>query len=433
MRMPWPRSLLMRNSLLLIALVFVTDIASVAVFITFVQKPRITSAATFLANQIATINTILTQLPAESRQSYIQQVNGQQNPPADHPHKHHVLPGPSELGMFLDQLKADLPPGMTVRWQGRPEPILWFKLDMAGQPYWISMPVTRTMHNEGLWSSVILSLILSFIALAVVYAIHRRVNRPLSTLAATAKQVGLGDWPAPLPLEGPSEIRSVSESFNHMIDRLADLETKRATVLAGISHDIRTPLTKLRLTLAMSPSPTQQTQQDLNRYFNDIDRILQQFIDFARGSVDEAMQPGQLNDLITALTADFAGLGHEFALGLSPLPKVMYRPIAMMRLLMNLMDNAVKYGKQGLEVVSWQDMEWMHIAVRDRGAALQTDNFTDLKLPFQRGSHHSTPGSGLGLAIAEQIARQHHGSLTLTPRDGGGMEAHLSIPVTQPA
>jgi len=433
MRMPWPRSLLMRNSLLLVALVFITDIASVAVFIHVVQKPRIESAATFIANQVATINSILTQLPAGSRQNYIQQINGQQTPPAEHPHRRHILPGKSDLGLFLDQLKAALPPGMTVRWQGRPDPILWFKLNMDGQPYWISMPIANTMHNEGLWSSVILSLILSFVALAVVYAIHRRVNRPLSTLAATAKQVGLGDWPAPLPLEGPSEIRSVSESFNHMIDRLADLEAKRATVLAGISHDIRTPLTKLRLTLAMSPLPAQQTQQDLNRYFNDIDRILQQFIDFARGSADETMQTGQLNDLITALAADFAGLGHEFTLELSPLPKMMYRPIAMMRLLMNLMDNAVKYGKQELEVASWQEAAWVHIAIRDRGVALQTENFSNLKLPFQRGSHHSTPGSGLGLAIAEQIARQHHGSLTLTPRDGGGMEAHLSIPVTQPA
>lgn len=432
MRMPWPRSLLMRNSLLLVALVFITDIASVAVFIHFVQKPRIESAATFIANQVATINSILTQLPADSRQAYIQQINGQQTPPAEHPRHRHILPGKSDLGLFLDQLKATLPPGMTVRWQGRPDPILWFKLDMDGQPYWISMPISNTMHYEGLWSSVILSLILSFLALAVVYAIHRRVNRPLSTLAATAKQVGLGDWPAPLPLEGPSEIRSVSESFNHMIDRLADLESKRATVLAGISHDIRTPLTKLRLTLAMSPTPTQQTQQDLNRYFNDIDRILQQFIDFARGSADETMQEGQLNDLIAALAADFAGLGHEFSLALPSLPRIMYRPIAMMRLFMNLMDNAIKYGQKGLEVASWQDEEWIHIVIRDRGVSAQIDNFADLKLPFQRGSHHGTPGSGLGLAIAEQIARQHHGTLTLNARDGGGMEAHICIPIRQP-
>jgi two-component system osmolarity sensor histidine kinase EnvZ len=159
---------------------------------------------------------------------------------------------------------------------------------------------------------------------------------------------------------------------------------------------------------------------------------LQQFMDYAGSGEREAPLPGDLNVLIERLAGDFAGLGHEFELSLAPLPALAYRPISMMRLLMNLMQNAIVYGGSGLAVRTWATADTVTVAVGDRGKGLSAQELEQLKAPFQRGRNaraHSG-GTGLGLSIVERIARLHGGSLRFHPREGGGLEVWVVLPVT---
>jgi two-component system osmolarity sensor histidine kinase EnvZ len=154
-------------------------------------------------------------------------------------------------------------------------------------------------------------------------------------------------------------------------------------------------------------------------------------MDYAGSGEREVAQPGDLNALIGQLAADFAGLGHEFELSLGDMPMFAFRPIAMMRLLMNLMQNAVVYGRTGLAVRTWTEAEVAHAAIGDRGKGIAAEELEQLKAPFSRGRNargHSG-GTGLGLAIVERIARLHGGTLQFLPREGGGLEAHIVLPL----
>ncbi|HXZ09760.1 MAG TPA: ATP-binding protein, partial [Paraburkholderia sp.] len=167
-------------------------------------------------------------------------------------------------------------------------------------------------------------------------------------------------------------------------------------------------------------------------YLDQIDTILQQFMDYAGSGERESAQPGDLNALIDQLAADFAGLGHDFELSLGEVPVFPFRPIAMMRLLMNLMQNAVVYGRTGLAVRTWTEADVAHVVIGDRGKGIAAEELEQLKAPFSRGRNargHSG-GTGLGLAIVERIARLHGGTLQFGPREGGGLEARVTLPLT---
>jgi two-component system osmolarity sensor histidine kinase EnvZ len=293
--------------------------------------------------------------------------------------------------------------------------------------------VPEEAQGGGMLTAVLLSIGLAMLAALTGFALQAHLNRPLLDLAQAARRVSAGEVPPPLPVDGPTEIAQVSGAFNQMTQALQQAEATRALMLAGISHDIRTPLTKLRLAMAMA-NDTNGDEAFIGAaesYLDQIDTILQQFMDYAGSGERETPQSGDLNALISQLAADFAGLGHEFDLQLGELPEHAFRPITMMRLVMNLMQNAVVYGQTGLAVRTWADAHAIHVAVADRGKGLSAEELERLKAPFQRGknAHGKTGGTGLGLAIVERIARLHGGTLEFHPREGGGLEVWAVLPI----
>jgi two-component system, OmpR family, osmolarity sensor histidine kinase EnvZ len=219
-----------------------------------------------------------------------------------------------------------------------------------------------------------------------------------------------------------------------MTATLREADATRALMLAGISHDIRTPMTKLRLAMAMSPAVSRDAAftASAQAYLDSIDTILQQFMDYAGSGAKETPVVGDVNELIRNLAADFAGLGHEFSLSLGEIEPFAFRPISAMRMLMNLMQNAVLYGVTGLEVRTCTDTRAhaVCVVIADRGRGLSGQDPEALKQPFKRGSSDDQPkGTGLGLAIVERIARLHGGSLTLRAREGGGAEAVVMLAI----
>jgi two-component system osmolarity sensor histidine kinase EnvZ len=276
--------------------------------------------------------------------------------------------------------------------------------------------------------TLFLSIALGAVATLAAYLLHRRINRPLQQLLRAADHLGSGGWPEPLMVSGPSELAVVAKTFNRMTEGLVEIESTRAAMLAGISHDIRTPLTKLRLALAM-PESLDAPLSSAERFVDEIDVIVQQFIDFARGGDGEDASIGDLDELIGQLANDFAGLGHSFKLSLGIAHGVPFRPVSTLRMLMNVMQNAVTYGQVGLEVATWSDERWAYVCVQDSGAGIPEEMLSVVKQPFRRGPQvgYQRPGTGLGLAIANRIARQHGGSLDLSRRPHGGMTVRISL------
>lgn len=437
-----PRSLLARNIALLVALVAVTLACSLTVLLHYVQRPRIERAAFIFADYVKTLDGALAALPPAEGRAVATRLGVQAHDPPATPTG---SPDPLHLfrtyqrDVFLTALRRDLPPGMAVRWQvaSEDEERLWIRVHVAGTPAWIALPMAADAHASGILAALALSTALAMLAALTGYGIQRHLNRPLQDLARAAQDICAGATPPPLPTDGPTEIAQVSGAFNRMTEALRQAEATRALMLAGISHDIRTPLTKLRLAMAMSvPRGADDTFVGAAEgYLDQIDTILQQFMDYAGSGERELPQPGDLNALVEQLASDFAGLGHMFALSLGPLPPVSFRPISLMRLLMNLMQNAVVYGKSGLAVRTWADAHTACVAVCDRGDGIDAAQLELLKAPFARGDNargHSG-GTGLGLAIVERIARLHGGALEFRPRDGGGLEALVTLPLTASA
>ncbi|SAK72933.1 periplasmic sensor signal transduction histidine kinase [Caballeronia arationis] len=436
------RSIFARNIALLVALVALSQVCSLTVLMHYVQTPRIERAAATFANYIETLGGLIAAAPPDARAAFVERLHGQRELPADA-----VLEPPRSLttlyrsyqrSTFLAMLRRHLPADVPVRWQfnddrpGRDER-LWFRVHVGGEPYWIALAIPEAAHGEGFASTILLSLVLAALATLTAYVIQRHLNRPLDDLARAARHLSAGGQPEPLPVDGPTEIAQVSVAFNQMTDALREAEATRALMLAGISHDIRTPLTKLRLAMAMAiPAGGDQAfVASSENYLDQIDGILQQFMDYAGSGAKEVPVAGDLNALVASLAGDFAGLGHEFELTLGELPPFPFRPVSTMRLLMNLMQNAVLYGVTGLSVRTWIDAD-AHlacIAIGDRGKGIAEDEMEKLKEPFRRGrggaGHPS--GTGLGLAIVERIAKLHGGTLVLRPREGGGMEAVVTM------
>ncbi|WP_206997128.1 ATP-binding protein [Trinickia mobilis] len=432
-----PKSVLARNIALLIVLVMLSQVCSLAVLLHYVQRPRVERAATVFANYVAILDALLEAVPDNARDAVIARYHGRKSVPEEAA----SAPTPNlfklyrtyQRDVFLDSLRRHLPGDMPVRWQSEGGERLWIRMHAQHSPVWIALPIPEDAQGAGLEAAILLSLGLGALAAFTGYLLQRHLNRPLQDLARTARHVSAGDTPAPLPTDGPTEIAEVSTAFNQMTAALQQAEATRAVMLAGISHDIRTPLTKLRLAMAMAPTDHGDDSFTVaaESYLDQIDTIVQQFMDFAGSSEREAPQLGDLNALVNRLAGDFAGLGHEFELTLSDVPPFPYRPISMMRLLMNLMQNAVVYGRVGLSVRTWFDAGKAYVAVGDRGEGLTAQELEALKAPFQRGRNARTHsgGTGLGLAIVERIAKLHGGALQFHARDGGGLEVWAVLPV----
>lgn len=432
-----PRSLFARNIALLVVLVIVSQVSSLSVLFHFVQRPRIERAAETFSIYVQTLDDLLKTAAPDAQKGLAVRfeakrefpVGAASEPAATWRNFYRTY----QRDVFIDTLRQHLPANMEVQWQTEGEQRLWLRAHLGPEPYWIALPVPEAAHNDGALSAIALSLALGGLAIVTAYLIQRHINRPLRDLANAARHLSSGDAPQALRVDGPTEIAQVSVAFNQMVHALQEADATRSLMLAGISHDIRTPLTKLRLAVAMT-TPSEEHNElavSTDHYLDQIDAILQQFMDYAGSGTREVAEVGDLNALVSNLAADFAGLGHVFEPTLGDLQPFAFRPISVMRVLMNLMQNAVLYGRVGLSVRTWTD-DVNHIAyveVADRGKGVNDGDLNALKAPFKRGrSTGKHPGgTGLGLAIVERIAKLHGGELQLVQREGGGFAAIVSL------
>ncbi len=309
---------------------------------------------------------------------------------------------------------------------------LWISFNVELDDFWVVIPriqVDRPFPWHWLWWGALIGLLSLFGA----YIIAARINRPLNLLVYAAEKLRNGE-PAPrLPEDSVDELGEVSRTFNEMADALVRLDNERTLLLAGVSHDIRTPLARLRIAVELLPEKEcEQMKEGMIEDIADMDNIIHQFLDFVRGVEGESTKMMDINALLQALADRQARAGRDLKLKLSSTYFIPLRPLAMQRLLDNLVGNAYAYSKGKVEVESKITAENIVISVLDRGPGIPPEHAERLLRPFERldsARNKNAGGSGLGLAICNRIAKLHRGSLELINREGGGLEARLSLPI----
>jgi len=432
-----PQSLFGRNVLLLVGCIVLGQFTAWLAFFLLVQKPRITEAAQMMAASLVAVRDGLAALPPPARGAFVSRFNAAAGPvleASDPPGK----PLMAER-LLVRAISHELAThGIEALWRRETGGRLLLRLDLDDSRYWLATP------GPAMTAPARLSVLVSWgvgllLALIGALLIQRRVDRPLVQLAGAARAIGKGMPTSPLIEEGPREIVAVAHAFNRMQADLAARERERVVMLAGISHDLRTPLTKLRLAIELleeenGQAVDPQLLESMRGSSARIEAIIEQFIEFARPGTDEPVQRSDLDALLDqALAACTDGTRfarHGRARASRPL-----RPQAMLRLLGNLLDNALKYGRPPFALRVEQTATTLRIAVTDGGDGIPATALEQLRRPFARGAaaRGGPSGAGLGLAIVDRLARENDIQVTFLCPPSGGFEVWLTLPPSRQA
>lgn len=340
------------------------------------------------------------------------------------------IPAPGPVMEQLEaRLREALGPDTWLRIAPRSQQLI-IHVKAGDEGYWVGFPLTpRRQDDEIPWRAVAWALIVIALLLIAAYAFARYLARPLRDLNTAVLRVGRGDTPPPLPESGPSEIAAVNRGFNAMTANLRRNEQDRALLLAGVSHDLRTPLARLRLGLEVGTHDAEM-REGMAADIEEMDKIIGQFLDFGRDDRDVALEMRPLDEIVAPLLERYRRAGNEVHYSGGDLPALPMRATAMSRLLSNLIDNALRYGGTPVDVSARSEGASVVIEVGDRGPGIPPEQVDRLKRPFTRGdpARSGASGAGLGLAIVERIARLHGARFDVLAREGGGTLARVTMP-----
>jgi len=261
------------------------------------------------------------------------------------------------------------------------------------------------------------------------FVVVRWVTRPLKGLAEAADQLGRNIHHAPVPETGPQEVRRAAHAFNTMQERLSRYVHTRTAILAALSHDLKTPITRLRLRTGMLDEPA--LRDKFRRDLDEMQRMVGTTLDYMRGLDDrEPLCAIDVDALLEALRADAEELGHSVALPGSVAVPFEGKPQGLRRILQNLLDNALHYARE-VEITVEDRPETLLVAVRDRGPGIPEAMLDQVFEPFHRletSRNPGTVGTGLGLSIARNLAQAMGGDVTLENRADGGLAAWVALP-----
>jgi two-component system osmolarity sensor histidine kinase EnvZ len=421
---------LFARSFLLIALLIVTAVlASFQIYRIYEREPRSRELAQQTISAVNLTRAALVSADPFRRRELLIDLNdseGLRVYPSTSSEKLEPVPNDALLSQVKQRVRSALGNDTRFALARDGEQGFWVSFFIDVDEYWVMLPRERLEPVFGLqwlgWGAALLA-----IALAGAWLIASRIARPLGALTRAAGRVGRGQPHAPLAEEGPLELRAVATAFNRMASNLDSMERERAMVLAGISHDLRTPLSRIRLALEMSGAE-REASQAMIADIGEIDAVIGQFLDYARGE-NEAKSESDLIAVLEDLAGHYARLGKKIALQDTPVPLFPFARMAVRRAIANLIDNALRYAGEPLEMANQVFEDRVTIEVRDRGPGIPASEVERLKMPFTRldASRAGPGGAGLGLAIVERIARAHGGTLELLPREGGGLVARLSL------
>ena len=329
-----------------------------------------------------------------------------------------------------DQISKKLGGKTDVRTTGGANYLIWIR-PPQNPDMWISIPMQGIEESD--FSPLTMYLVvISILSVAGGWLFVRRLNRPLQALQKAARKVGKGQFPEPLPLEGSSEMVAVTNAFNKMSQGIHQLESDRVLMTAGISHDLRTPLTRIRLASEMLPDDQAWVKDGIEHDIEDLNAIIDQFIDYARQDRQEATENVDLNRVIKELIEGrILQPGTEIELQLAQLPNLKLRVVGIKRVLDNLIENAFRYGSPHICIITKVDHKSKSLMcnIRDYGKGIPEAEIPSLFAPFAQGDKaRGSVGSGLGLAISKRIIESHGGQMLFTNQTSGGLSAGFTLP-----
>ncbi|WP_457321133.1 ATP-binding protein [Roseateles sp. P5_E11] len=422
-----------RNLWLIVCLIVLGQLVNALAYAQFVARPRLQQSAEATARSLQAVAEGMRLLPEAERAGFVDRFNaragsGQQQRLLDRPTwvERGFL---AELAMQLGLERGELP------WRREANGLI--AVQLPGAPIWLVLPAVQPAHHFArTW--LIASGASALLALLGAWLIQRRINRPLARLVDAARAVGAGQRRLLLPTDGPAETAALARGFNDMAEALARDEEERLLMLAGLSHDLRTPLAKIRLASELLRGSFDRAGQGdrelldtLDRSLHGLDGLLTQFLDYARAAHPAEQELPAVDVELREFLAETLALAPGLPQPVLANGQAVHRrarPQALRRLVLNLIANAQNHGAPPIELACGENAGAAWIEVRDRGPGIAPARVDDLKRPFQRGdtARGGKPGSGLGLAIVERIARAEGAELRLMPRDGGGLIARVS-------
>jgi two-component system osmolarity sensor histidine kinase EnvZ len=308
----------------------------------------------------------------------------------------------------------------------------WVSFYIDDDDYWLMLERDRIERASGIqwigWGGV--TLLLSLIGAIF---ISRLINQPLARLSTAARAVARGKTPPRLPESGPAEIREANGSFNQMVQDLKQVESDRAVILAGISHDLRTPIARMLLEVEMAKLP-EDAQRGMQADLAQMEAIIAQFLDYARPA-----EPG--SHAVFDLSALLRKVAHEaqrsadieVSSSIDDALRMKGHQTEIERLLANLIENARRYGKTAGHEIAQIDISaslidgGVLIEVADHGSGLPEEQIPHLLRPFTRmdTARSQANGAGLGLAIVDRVVQKHHGRLEIKNREEGGLAVRV--------
>ncbi|HEX6136254.1 MAG TPA: ATP-binding protein [Casimicrobiaceae bacterium] len=431
----WPRSLFGRLILLLVAVV---ALVALTTFLLFSHDRAALLARQFNDTKLVQMKALRASLEGAdgaSRRETLARLGREYGvrivPESERPTIGVTPIGPA-MQDLQERLREGLGEGTDVRIAPRARQ-LFVRVQAGTEGYWIGFALPpRPPAEEFPTRALAWALTIIVLLLLAAFAFARYLARPLRELKLAVERVGRGETPPPLPESGTSEIAAVNRGFNAMLASLRQIERDRAILLAGVSHDLRTPLARLRLGIELRDADA-AARAGMVADIEEMDRIIDQFLDFAREDAATATDPIDVDRELALCVERYARLGRDIRLSPGAAARVRIKPTAVSRVASNLIDNALAYGRPPLEVTTGRRGKDVVIDVADRGAGIPPADVERLKQPFTRAGEararaDGAAGAGLGLAIVDRIARLHGGSFSLLPREGGGTIARVVLP-----
>lgn len=437
--LPRPRSLFTRHLLVIVLLVCLGQLGGALVVRELLLKPRLNTIGQGLARTVDAVRAGLEVLPPAERAQFVARFN-------QHAALNQALappPSASARPRALSPLERSLVQTVSSHLAQHGDDIIWrredggslaLRMGIEGTDYWVVLPGLMPMRE---FTGTLLAGAATGLVVALLGAllIQRRLHQPLDQLVQATQALSSGAAPQPLPEDGPTEIAAVSRSFNQMARHLQATEQARALMLAGVSHDLRTPLTKLRIATEILAPHEPTLVAGMVRSIESMDAMVGQFLDFARDDAAEPLVPVDITALAHTLAQDFAAHGQAITLDTQPTSPLPLRALGMHRVLTNLLENAWRHGRAPVVLRTTETPHEICVDVVDHGKGIAAQDIEQLKQPFQRGDSargHGTKGTGLGLAIADRIVRLHGGQLELMTPPDGGLCARVRLPRRPP-
>ena len=437
----FPKNLLNRLILIIASLIIVSQLITIKVFDYFEMEPRAESMAqeistivkyTKAAIQSAYPSTRLDLLQSLSKMSDVKIV------PAYYFENIKPLPDEIFLSMVVKKIKQDLGEDTIVTLNHYDIPGIWVSFEIGDGLFWAVIP--RNVFDRPFpWHWIGWGIVVFLVSISGAYFLTTRINKPLNLLINATSKLKKGLPFKKIPDDTAIEFKEVTKAFNEMASNLAKSENERRFIMGSVSHDIRTPLTRMKLSLEMLPKKSAFLKESMDQDIDEINQIINQFLDFVRGFDDEPISSLNFGNFLTELKKQHAILGHDLKISKitrsKDIPKNLFidvRPLAFKRLFDNLINNGVKFSKSNkIELVAKLYDEKIEINVLDNGPGIPKAQREKLLEPFERldQARGSIGGSGLGLAIANRIVMVHNGKLELINRRTGGLNVKLTFPL----